>query len=125
MKCAVTRIVPRIAELVQPLGVVADLGHLLIENLEDLLLVGLGVRVNLLARQRLARHIAARRVADQRSEIADEKNHRMPQLLKVPQLAHQHGVPQVQVGSSGIKARLHAQRLARSCGCLPAARAGR
>ena len=34
----------------------------------------------------------------------------MPQLLKVPQLAHQHGVAEVQIGRGGIESRLHAQR---------------
>ena len=34
----------------------------------------------------------------------------MPELLKVPQLAHQHGVAQVQIGCRGVEPRLHAQR---------------
>ena len=89
-----------VAQLAQPLGVVADLGRLLVENLEDLLLVGLGILVDLLARQRLARHVAPGRVADQRGKVADQEDDRVPQLLKVPQLAHQHGVAQVQVGRS-------------------------
>ena len=99
-----------VAQLAQPLAVVAHLGRLLVENAKHLLLVGFGVRVNLLARERLARHVAPRWVADQRREIANQKNHRVPELLKMPQLAHQHGVAQVQVGRRGVKARLHAQR---------------
>ena len=34
----------------------------------------------------------------------------MAELLKVAQLAHQHGVAQVQVGRGGVKAGLYAQR---------------
>ena len=34
----------------------------------------------------------------------------MSQLLKVPQLAHQHGVAQVQIRRSRIESRLHPQR---------------
>ena len=44
----------RVAELVEPLGVVADLGFLGVENFEDLLFVGLGVGVDFFAGERLA-----------------------------------------------------------------------
>ncbi len=81
-----------------------------VENPEHLFLICLGVFVNLLPRQRFPRHVASRRVADQRGRVADEKNHRVPQLLKMPQLAHQHRVPQVQVRRSRVEPRLHAQR---------------
>ena len=36
----------------------------------------------------------------------------MAELLKVAQLAHQHGVAQVQVGRGGVEAGFHAQRAA-------------
>ena len=36
----------------------------------------------------------------------------MPELLKMAQLAHQHRVAQVQVGSGGVEAGLYAQRAA-------------
>ena len=101
-----------VAQLAQPLGVVADLGRLLVEDFEDLLLVGLGVGVNLLARQRLAGHVAPGGVADQRGKVADQEDDRVAELLKVAQLAHQHGVAQVQVGRRGIEAGFHAQRAA-------------
>jgi len=54
-----------IAQLAQPLGVVAHLGLLRVEDFEDLLLVGLGELVNLLAGESLAGHIFTRWVADQ------------------------------------------------------------
>ena len=99
-----------VTQLAQPLAVVAHLGFLRIQNPEHLLLVRLGVLVDLGPRQRLARHVAPRRVADQRSRVADEKNHRVPQLLKVPQLAHQYCMAQVQVRRRRVEPRLHAQR---------------
>ena len=36
----------------------------------------------------------------------------MPQLLKMPQLPHQHSVAQVQVGRGRVEAGFHAQRAA-------------
>ena len=36
----------------------------------------------------------------------------MAELLKVAQLAHQHGVAEVQVGRGGVEAGLYAQRAA-------------
>ncbi len=102
-----------VIQLPQPFRVVTDLGLLGIQNPEHLLLIGLRIRVNLLARQRLPRHITPCRVADQRSKVAHQKNHRVPKLLKVPQLAHQYRVSQVQIRRRRVKPRLHAQRRAR------------
>src|SRR6185437_15574906 len=67
---------------------------------------------DLLAGERLARDVAACRIADQRRIVADQKDDLMPEVLKVLELAHQHGVAQVQVGSGGVKAGLDAQRRA-------------
>ena len=84
----------------------------LVEDLEDLLLVGLGVGVDLLAGQRLAGDVAAGGVADEGGEVADEKDDSVAELLKMAQLAHEDGVAQVQVGRGGVKAGLDAQRAA-------------
>src|ERR1035438_8360791 len=69
------------------------------ENLENLRLVGLGVLRNLLPRQRRPRRRAPRWIAYHSGEISDEEDDR---------------VPQVQIGSGWIEARLHPQRFARS-----------
>ena len=74
---------PLEAQLVQPLGVVADLGLFGVENLENLLLVGFGVRVDLFAGQRLAGDVAAGGVADERGEVADEEDDGVAEILKV------------------------------------------
>jgi hypothetical protein len=101
-----------VVQLVEPLGVVADLGLFGIEDLENLLLVGLGVGGDLLGRQRLARDVAAGGVADERGRVADEEDDRVAELLEVAQLADEHGVAEVQIGRGGIEAGLDAQRLA-------------
>ena len=73
-----------------PLRVEADLRALGIEDLEHLLLVGLGVGGHLLAVERLARLGAAGRVADHAGEIADQEDRRVPAVLEVAELL-QHG----------------------------------
>ena len=98
--------------MLEPFGVVADLGSLLVEDLEDLLLVGFGVLVDLFARQRLAGDVAAGGIADEGGEIADEKDDGMAELLEVAELAHEDGVAEMQVGRGGVKAGLNAQRAA-------------
>ena len=97
------------AQRAQPFGVEAHLGLVAVEDAEDLLGVGLRVRVDLLPRQRLARGGAARRVADERGEVADQEDDLVAQVLEVLELAHQHGVAQVQVGRGRVETGLHAQ----------------
>ncbi len=107
-----------VAELVEPFGVVTDLGLFGIEDLEDLLLVGLGVGCDLLGRQRLARDVASGGVADERGGVTDEEDDRVTELLEVAQLADQNGVAEVKIGSGGIEARLDPHRLAGCNGLL-------
>ena len=102
----------RLGELAQPAAVEVHDGLHRVENLEDLLLVGLGVGRHFLGRHRLARHVLPGRIADQAGEIADQENHRVAEILKMFELADQNGVAQVDVRRGGIEARLHAQRLA-------------
>jgi len=101
----------------QPLAVEADLGFLFIENLEHLRFVGFGVLEDRFARHGRARHVAAGGVADQPGHIADEKNHRVAEVLKVFHLAQQHGVAQVQVRCGRIEADFDAQFAAGFGGC--------
>ncbi len=109
----------------QPLGVVANLGLLLVENLEDLRLVGFGVGVELAAAERRAGGVAARGVADEAGAVADEEDDGVAEILEVLELADEHGVAQVQVGRGGIKAGFDAQRLAGSARTFRGARADR
>ena len=38
----------------------------------------------------------------------------MAELLELPQLVEEHGMPEVKIGGSGVEARLHAQWRART-----------
>ena len=66
----------------------------------------------MLARQGRARFGLTGGIADHRREIADEKNRRVAQVLKMFELSQNDGVAQVQVGRGRVHAQLHAQRLA-------------
>ena len=66
------------AQRLAPLRVVADLGLVAPEHEPRLSVVGLRVGLDLLARQRRPRRVAARRVADHRREVADEEDHLCP-----------------------------------------------
>ena len=85
-----------------------DLGPLAVEDLEDLLLVGLGVRA------RSPRGSSGGRVFDLpvgspimpvKSPIT--KTTRWPRSWKCAHLAHEHGVAEVEVGRGGVEAHLH------------------
>jgi hypothetical protein len=96
------------AEFLEPLGVIADLGFGGVEDLEDLLLVGFGVAVDLCLGERLAGDVAAGGVADEGGGVADEEDDGVAELLEVAQLADEHGVAEVEVGGGGIEAGLDA-----------------
>ena len=103
------------AEGREPAGVEVDDGRLRVEDLEDLRLVGLGVREDLvLARELRARRLLPRRVADHAGEVADQEDDLVPQLLEVAHLPEDDGVAEVEVGRGRVEADLHAERLAAS-----------
>ena len=62
--------------------------------------------------QRRPRHVAAGGIADHAGEIADEERDLVAELLELPHLVEQHGVPEMQVGRGRVEARLDVQRLA-------------
>ena len=81
-----------------------------IENLVDLRLVGLGIRRNLVFGQRRPRGVLARRITDHSSEIADQKNDVVAELLKLSHLVQQHRVPEMKIGRRGIEPCLDLER---------------
>ena len=101
---------------VAPLAVPAHLGPVHVDDQPDLVEVGLGVRLDLLARQRRARAVAPGRVADHGGEVADQRDHHMPQVLQLAHLVEHHRVAQVQVRRGGVHAELDAQRHTRGLG---------
>ncbi|MFU0842271.1 MAG: hypothetical protein ACFWTZ_06680 [Burkholderia sp.] len=104
------------AELDAPLGVVADLGAVEVKDLAGLREVGLGVGDDLLVRERRARHVAARGIADAGGEVAHEEDDRVAEVLELAQLVEHHGVAEMDVGSRRVEAELAAQGLARRLG---------
>ena len=84
-----------------------------IENFVHLRHVSFGVAHDLFAGERRARGGAPGRVADHAGEVADQKNDGVAEVLKMFELAQEHGVAEMEVGRGGIEARLYAQRLAR------------
>jgi hypothetical protein len=96
-----------------PGGVEADLGFLGVEDLEDLGLVGAGVRLDFLFAQRLTGHVLAGRIADHAGEVADQEHHVVAEILELAQLVDEDRVAQVQIWGRGVEAGLHPQRPAR------------
>src|SRR5215472_11902220 len=91
-----------------PAAVEIDDGLLRIKNLEDLRLIGLRILVDLLSAQRRPGSRASARITDHSREIANQKNRRVPEILKMFELAQDDRVSQVQVGSGRVHAQLHA-----------------
>src|SRR5208283_5190963 len=50
-------------------------------------------------------------VADEASEVADEKHHLVAEVLKAPHPAEEQGVAEVEVRAARVKARLYDERL--------------
>lgn len=100
------------AERHRPLAVVADLGLVAVEHQRGLFEVSLRVRLDLLARERRARRVAAGRIADQRREIADQEDHRVPEVLQLAHLVQHDRMADVDVGRGRVEPELDAQRLA-------------
>ena len=84
-------------QLSKPDSIVKYLSLFLIQYAESLLGVGFAIGLHLLRGQDRAQFIFVRRVADQRSVIADQENDLMAQILELAQLAHTDGVSQMQV----------------------------
>ena len=75
------------------------------------------------ARQRRPRGGAARGIADHAGEIANQKNYGVAEILKMLELAEQHGVAEMQIGRGGIDAQLSPAAACRTRATSPAWRA--
>ena len=95
-------------------------GLVRVQDLEDLALVGGGVGLDLLLRQGRPGLALARGVADQAGEVADEKDHLVPQVLEVLELLNEHGVAQVQIRGGGVEPGLDPEGFPRGPGLLQA-----
>ena len=70
-----------------------------IENLKCLLAVSRRIRLDFTVGQLRPRHRATARIANHSSEIADDQNRLMAQLLKLPQFPQNNGVPEMNIGT--------------------------
>ena len=103
-----------------PAAVEVDDGLVRVQDFEDLALVGGGVGLDLLLGQGRPGLALARGVADEAGEVADEKNHLVPQVLEILELLNEHGVAQVQIRGGGVEPGLDPEGLPRGPGLLQA-----
>jgi hypothetical protein len=94
----------------EPFRIEPQFGAFAVEYFVYLGCVGFRVCQHVLAREWLARHVLAARIADHAGEIADQKNDLMSQILKLAHLVEQDGVTQMQIRRGRIEAGLDAQR---------------
>ncbi len=102
----------------QPLRVVHDARLFGVENLRGLLEIRPPVFARLLKGERRARLGAATWVANHPGEVANDEHGLMPQVLKLPQLAEHHRMPDVEIGTARVAAELNSQGRAGSFGPL-------
>ena len=93
-----------------PLRIELEPGPVGIEDLEDLLFVGLRIGIDLVARQGGPCGTASRGIADQPGEIADQKDDFVAELLELPHLVQQYGVSEMKIRGRGIESGLDRQR---------------
>ncbi len=100
------------AQRLTPFAVVANLGLGRIEHQTGLLVIGFGVELDLLGRQRRARVVAPGRVANQAGEVANQKDDLVAEVLQLAHFVQHHGVADVDIGRGRVQPQLDAQRLA-------------
>jgi hypothetical protein len=94
----------------EPFAVVANFGFFAVENFVNLFEISLGIGVDLLAGQRRARFRYARRVANHGRKITNQKNGGVAEILKMFELAQDHGVAKMKIRGGGVHAEINAQR---------------
>ena len=97
-------------QLAQPGRVVLDAGLGGVEDLERLLGIGEGVMFDGLFGERRTGSVLAGGVTHHGSEVTDQQDHFMAQILEGLQLVEDHGMTQVNVGGGRVHAQLDAQR---------------
>ena len=100
-----------IAHLPQPFAVEPNLRFLGIQDLKNLILIGFGIGLDILARERGPRGVAAGWVSDHSGGVADQEDDLMAHVLKMFHLPQQNGVAEVQIGGRRVETRFHAERL--------------
>src|SRR5438093_5773169 len=97
----------------EPVAVPAHLGLRLVDDLEELIEIGLRVRMDLRFGERGPGLRAAAGIPHERGVAAHDQDHLMPELLELTELSQSDRVTEMNVGSRGIESLLHAKRLLR------------
>ena len=97
--------------LPEPARIEIDPGLLAIEDLEVLILVGLGICFDLSASQRRSRGIAPGWITDHPGEVANEERDLMTKRLELAHLVDEHRMTEVKIRSGRIEASLDPQGL--------------
>ena len=85
-----------------PFAVVADLGFFRVEHQRGLLVISFSVFFDLLWCERRTGTVAARRVANQTGEVADQENDLVPQILQLAHFVEHHGMTDMDIWRCGI-----------------------
>ena len=97
-------------ESVHPCGIKHDLSFVRIQHFEYLGVVRLSIFQHLFTRQGWSRRIFTAGVTDHPRKIPDQEQCVMPEILQLAHLVEQHGMAEMQIRRSRIKARLDTQR---------------
>ena len=99
-------------EFGQPLAVVANFGFLGVDDLEDLVGVGLGVLFDDLRFEGGAGFGASGGVADASGVVAHDDDGEVAGLLELADFGQDEGMAEVEIGGGGIEAKFDAERAA-------------
>ena len=91
-----------------PLAVVANLGFFGVEHQRGLLVIGLRVFFDLLGCERRTGAVAARRVANQTGEVADQENDLVPQILQLAHFVEHYRVADMNIWRRGVETQFDA-----------------
>ena len=85
-----------------PFAVVSDLGFFRVEHQRGLLVISFSVFFDLLWCEGRTGTVAARRVANQAGEVADQENDLVPQILQLAHFVKHDGVTDMDVRRCGV-----------------------
>ena len=98
------------AETVAPLGVITDFRLFRIENETGLRKIGHGIFLDLFAGQRWPRDIPAAWITDHGSEIADQENNDMSQILQLTHFVQHNRMAQMEIRCRRVQSQLDPKR---------------
>jgi len=101
------------AELVEPFRIVMDLGRAEIDDLACLVEIAFEIILDIFPCKHRALVYLIRRIAYLSREITDDKDHSMPEVLKISQFSQRNGATKMDLRARRVDAELDAQLLPR------------